>query len=200
MRRANVYLIVIATVTVIAVLFVVNVGGRLSAATVDPQDQLAQDQFVTDQAQMDTAGTGNPRCKSIHGDLVEMQSTTGCKPEHPSCFLGEVDANHGLRGNTYFRGDPGSIPFPPTSLPGFRAYTGNFEYITPHGTLFMKEMGMVQPFTTTDPLSGLVNAYQRVVSGTDEFENATGYLFVAGSNRNGRVVTTLHGVICKAPR
>ena len=158
--------------TVVAGLFAVNVG--------------AQDQAAA------------ARCKAVHGDLVEAPSTTGCKPEHTSCFLGEVDANHGLRGTTYFRGDAGSVAFPP-GAPTFRAYTGNFEYITQHGTLVMKEVGMTEPFTASNPLSGVVNAYQRVVSGTGEFEGATGYLFVSGFNRNQRVVTKLYGEICKPP-
>ena len=34
------------------------------------------------------------------------------------------------------------------------------------------------------------------MSGTGEFEGATGYLFVSGFNRNQRVVTTAHGEIC----
>ena len=58
---------------------------------------------------------------------------------------------------------------------------------------------MTEPFTASNPLTGVVNAYQRVVSGTDEFEGATGYLFVSGFNRNQRVVTKLYGAICKQP-
>jgi hypothetical protein len=172
-------------VTVVVGLLAVNAG------VVKAQDVPAQDLSVQD-------ASGSPRCKKIHGDLLEHPSTTGCKPEHTSCFLGEVDANHGLRGTTYFKGDPGSVAFPPTG-PNFRAYTGNFEYITPRGTLIMKEMGMTEPFTASNPQSGVVNAYQRVVGGTDDFEGATGYLFVSGFNRNQQVVTTLHGEICKAP-
>jgi hypothetical protein len=181
MRRVNVYMVT----TVLAGLLTVNVGFGAQEAPL--QDQEVQD------------GSGAPRCKQIHGDLVEAPSTTGCKPEHTSCFLGEVDANHGLRGTTYFKGDPGAVVFPPTA-PTFRAYTGNFEYITARGTLVMKEMGMTEPFTASNPQSGVVNAYQRIVGGTEDFEGATGYLFVSGFNRNQRVVTTLHGEICKAPR
>lgn len=172
MRRMNSCMVT----TVMAGLLAVNVGA---------QDVPAQDVAAA------------ARCKRIHGDLVEAPSTVGCKPEHSSCFLGEVDANHGLRGTTYFKGDPGAVVFPPTA-PTFRAYTGNFEYITAHGTLTMKEMGMTEPFNASNPQSGVVNAYQRIVAGTGEFEGATGYLFVSGFNRNQRVVTTLHGEICKA--
>lgn len=142
--------------------------------------------------------SGDLRCKRVHGDLVEVQSTTECRPGHTSCFLGEVDGNHGLRGTTYFHGEQGAA-FPP-SAPTFRSYVGSFDYITQNGSLLMKEMGLTEPFTATNPESGVVNAYQRVVSGTEEFEGATGYLFVSGFNRNQRVVTTFHGVICTPRR
>jgi hypothetical protein len=187
MHRAKFSAIAIATV--MAGLLAVNAGAQ-EAPAVDVSAQSAQDASGQ-------GGSREPRCKRIHGDLLEAPATVGCKPEHTSCFLGEVDANHGLRGTTYFKGDPGAVLFPPTA-PTFRAYTGNFEYTTAHGTLIMKEMGMTEPFTASNPQSGVVNAYQRVVDGTGEFEGATGYLFVSGFNRNQRVVTTLHGEICKA--
>ena len=176
---------------------VVTVMAGLIAGSAWAQEVPAPEASMQDGAALD--GSGSPRCKRIHGDLVEAPSTTGCKPEHPSCFLGEVDANHGLRGTTYFRGDAGSSFTYPTA-PTFRGYTGNFEYTTPRGTLIMKEMGTTEPFNASNPQSGVVNAYQRIVEGTGEFEGATGYLFVSGFNRNQRVVTTLHGEICKAPR
>jgi hypothetical protein len=173
-----------AAATVMAGLLAVNaVNGW--AQDISTQDMAAQ------------GGSGEPRCKRIHGDLVEAPSTTGCKPEHPSCFLGEVDANHGLRGTTYFRGDAGSAFTYPTA-PTFRGYTGNFEYTTAHGMLVMKEVGSNEPSANNPAASGMVNAFQRIVSGTGDFEGATGYLFVSGFNNGGRVVTTLHGVICKA--
>ncbi len=136
----------------------------------------------------------SPICKPVHADLIEVQSTTQCKPGHPVCFLGEVDGNHGLRGTTYFRGEQGAL-FPP-SAPTFRSYVGTFEYTTPSGTLTMKEMGLTEPPNPSNPESGVVNAFQRIVAGTGEFEGATGYFFVSGFNRNQRVVTTLHGEIC----
>jgi hypothetical protein len=133
-------------------------------------------------------------CKQVHADLVETRSTTECKPGHPVCFLGEVDGNHGLRGTTYFRGEQGAL-FPP-SAPTFRSYVGSFEYTTATGTLAMREMGLTEPPDASNPESGVVNAFQRIVSGTGEFEGATGYLFVSGFNRNQRIVTTVHGEIC----
>src|SRR5829696_6281262 len=118
-------------------------------------------------------------CKPVHADLIENRVTVGCKPDHPFCFLGEVDGNHGLRGTTYFKGDV-SAAFPSTA-PTFRSYVGTFEYITDHGTLTMREMGMTDP-PTSNPESGAVTAYQKIVGATGDFTGATGYLFVSGFN------------------
>jgi hypothetical protein len=136
-------------------------------------------------------------CKAVHADLVEVRSTVGCKPQDSSCFLGEVDGNHGLRGTTYFKGEK-SAPFPSTA-PTFRSYVGSFEYTTAHGTLTMREMGLTDP-PTDNPESGVVTAYQKIVGATGEFAGATGYLFVSGFNRNQRVVTRVRGEICMPPR
>jgi hypothetical protein len=141
------------------------------------------------------AQEAGPVCKAVHADLVEARSTTGCKPEHSSCFLGEVDGNHGLRGTTYFRGEEGAL-FPP-GAPTFRSYVGTFEYTTPSGTLTMREMGLTEPPDASNPESGVVNAFQRIVSGTGEYAGATGYLFVSGFNRNQRIVTNVYGEICR---
>ena len=54
------------------------------------------------------------------------------------------------------------------------------EYTTSSGTLTMREMGLTEPPNTSNPESGVVNAFQRIVSGTGEFAGATGYLFVSG--------------------
>jgi hypothetical protein len=137
-----------------------------------------------------------PTCKAVHATLTEARATVGCKPEHDSCFLGEVDGNHGLRGTTYFRGEASA--FFPSGAPTFRSYVGTFEYTTPTGTLTMREMGLSEPSLNTTPEGGVVNAFQRIVGGTGEFAGATGYLFVSGFNRSGQVATTVHGEICRA--
>jgi hypothetical protein len=133
-------------------------------------------------------------CKAIHADLVEALSTTGCKPGHTSCFLGEVDGNHGLRGTTYFKGEASALF--PAGAPTFRSYVGDFEYTTARGTLIMREMGLSEPSSNPTPQGGPVNAFQRIVGGTDDFAEATGYLFVSGFNRSGHVVTFVNGEIC----
>jgi hypothetical protein len=140
------------------------------------------------------ADGAEPKCKPIHADLVEHRSTTGCRPGHAACFLGEVDGNHGLRGTTYFRADS-SAPGPSTS-PGFIIYSGPFEYTTANGTLTLRETG-VSNQTQGLPESGAVTAFQLVVGGTGEWSGATGHLFVSGFNANRQVVTTtITGQLC----
>jgi hypothetical protein len=133
------------------------------------------------------------RCKAVHADLVEDGGTVGCKPGHPDCYLGEVDGNHGLRGTTYFRAD--SLAAGPRTSPGFISYSGQFEYTTGRGTIITRETGVFDT-TTGRPSSGAVTAYQQIVSGTGDFQGATGYFFVSGYNRNLHVVTKVTGEIC----
>ena len=135
-----------------------------------------------------------PKCKNIHADLAEDRSTTGCKPGHAVCFLGEVDGNHGLRGTTYFRGDS-SAAGPSTGLQGFVSYSGVFEYTTDRGTLVTRETGVTNTSTGL-PQSGAVTAYQQIQEATGEFAGATGYFFVSGFNSGGHVVTKVSGQVC----
>lgn len=136
----------------------------------------------------------DPTCKSIHADLVENRSTTGCKPGHAVCFLGEVDGNHGLRGTTYFKGDS-SAAGPSTGLAGFVSYSGVFEYTTDRGTLVTRETGVTNTSTGL-PQSGAVTAYQQIQDATGEFAGATGFFFVSGRSASGHVVTQVTGEIC----
>ena len=166
-----------AVVLVVVGLFGTAAGARQSAVA-----------FSTDHED------GSLKCQSVRGTLVELRSTTECRPGHAVCFLGELEANHGFRGTTYFRGEQGAV-FPP-SAPTFRSYVGSFDYITARGTLSMREFGLTDPPDPNNPESGVVNAYQRVVSGTGRFEGATGYMFVSGFNRNQRIETIVNGRIC----
>ncbi|MGH9160527.1 MAG: hypothetical protein ACRD2X_11165 [Vicinamibacteraceae bacterium] len=136
--------------------------------------------------------TDRSTCKAIHAVMLEEQ-TTACKPEHDSCFVGEVAGNHGLRGTTYFRADGGGSP--PTTSPDFSPYSGEFEYHTSRGTLIMRETGIVN--TTQGNLeSGAVTAFQKIVDATGDWEGTTGYFFVNGFSREGHVETRVSGQVC----
>ena len=134
------------------------------------------------------ATAGN--CKKIHADLDEIQSTQGCNPGLTSCFLGEVDGNHGLRGVTHFAADSAVSTRPATS-PNFLIYSGPFEYRTRRGNITVRETGV-----TTRGSEGVVTAYQEIVSGTGEFAGATGHFFVSGHKTGGTVETFVNGEIC----
>src|SRR5699024_2428011 len=116
-------------------------------------------------------------------------STTQCKPGHPTCFIGEVDGNHGLRGTTYFKADPEAVRIP--ASPEFLGYSGVFEYTTDRGTLVARESGV------TSTAQQAVTAHQRIVEATGEYAGATGYFFVSGLNTGDRVTTTVSGEICR---
>lgn len=134
-----------------------------------------------------TAHAGN--CKKIHADLDEIQSTTGCNAGLASCFLGEVDGNHGLRGTTHFAADSARVG--PATSPTFVSYSGPFEYRTGRGTITVRETGV----TTSGP-EGVVTAYQQIVSGTGDFEGATGHFFVSGHKTGGTIDTFVNGEVC----
>jgi hypothetical protein len=138
----------------------------------------------------DTSRSG---CKRIRAVLVEDLATEGCNAPHTSCFLGEVKGNHGFRGTTHFKGDSGAAG--PALSPGFRSYTGLFEYRTNRGTIFTRETGVVN-VTTGNPESGAVTAYQKILEATGDLTGVTGYLFVSGFSLNQHVETIVNGEIC----
>lgn len=125
------------------------------------------------------------KCKDIHAEMTEIRVTTGCDAGEPSCFLGEVDGNHGFRGTTHFRANSGGTPA--SGSPEWSPYAGAFRYELRDGTLTMVEAGLTG--------KGQVLAHHEVVSGTGRYEGATGNLFVFGTT--GAVVTTqITGTIC----
>ena len=128
-------------------------------------------------------------CKSIHADLTEVSATNGCNTGLTSCFLGEVDGNHGLRGTTHFAAD--SARAGPATSPSFISYSGPFEYRTASGTLTMRETGV-----TTNNSEGVVTAYQEIVQGTGLYAGASGHLFVSGHKSGGMITTFVKGEIC----
>ena len=138
-------------------------------------------------------GSGNllarASCKSVHAVMTESRSTTECRPGHSSCFLGEVDGNHGLRGTTYFRAD--SVGTPPPASPTFTPYAGAFEYTTSRGVITTRETGV------SSGTEGHVTAFQRITSATGEFAGVTGFFYVSGRVGGGQVVTKVSGELCE---
>ena len=131
------------------------------------------------------AAFASEQCKSIHADMTEVRVTTGCDAGEPSCFLGEVDGNHGFRGTSHFRADSSGTAAP--TSPQWTPYSGAFRYELRDGTLLMREAGITG--------TGRVIAHHAVVSGTGSYEGATGELFVFGTT--GPVVTTeITGTLC----
>ncbi|RPE75519.1 hypothetical protein [Vulcaniibacterium tengchongense] len=128
-------------------------------------------------------------CKQVHAEMTEVESTSGCNPGLASCFLGEVEGNHGLRGTTHFAAD--SARAGPSTSPGFISYSGPFEYRTAGGTLVMRETGV-----TTNGPEGVVTAYQQIVGATGKYAGASGHFFVSGHKSGGMVATFVNGEIC----
>ena len=130
------------------------------------------------------AGNG-PDCKAIHADMTEVRFTSGCDAGEPSCFLGEVQGNHGFSGTTHFRATNGGTPAP--DAPQFSPYAGNFRYELRDGNLIAKEAGLTG--------AGRVTAMHTITGGTGAYEGATGFLYVFGTT--GAVVTTeVTGTVC----
>lgn len=130
-------------------------------------------------------------CKKIHGTIVDVQVTEGCTSPNRFCAEGTVTANHGLNGTTYFTMD-GAVRGPATA-PGSIATSGILVYTTDGGTLTVRESG----------LSGLresdqayFTAFQQAVSGTGEYEGATGHLWVLGQAFPDRFEAGIRGEIC----
>jgi hypothetical protein len=134
-----------------------------------------------------------PKCRTIHADLVEDGGTVGCKPEHPDCFLGVVDGNHGVRGTTYFRSD--SAAAGPSTSPSFISYSGVFEYSLQGGTIVARETGVFDR-TIGGPSSGVLTAHHQILSATGDWAGATGHFFVSGFRTGQHVETQLTGVVC----
>lgn len=129
----------------------------------------------------------DPVCKAIHADMTEVRFTTGCDAGEPSCFLGEVQGNHGFIGTTHFRAT--SVGVAPVDGAEFTPYAGGFRYELQDGDLFIREAGLTG--------AGRVTAHHTITGGTGAYVGAIGTLYVFGTT--GPVVTTeVVGTLCTA--
>jgi hypothetical protein len=142
-----------------------------------------------------TASLASPaladECKKIQGTIIDAQVTEGCTSPNKFCAAGAVTGNHGLNGTTYFVMD-GAVRGPATA-PGSLATSGILIYTTDRGTLTVRESGL-SGLRESD--TGYFTAFQQVVSGTGEYEGATGHLWVLGTARENDFSSEIQGVIC----
>ena len=131
-------------------------------------------------------------CKKIHGTIVDAQVTEGCTSPNRFCAAGTVTANQGLHGTTYFTMD-GAVRGPATA-PGSLATSGILVYTTEDGTLTVRESGLSG---LSESGQAYFTAFQQVVSGTGEYEGATGHLWVLGQAFPDRFEAGIRGEICR---
>lgn len=129
----------------------------------------------------------DPHCKKIHGSIVDAQVTEGCTSPSGFCAAGVVKANHGLNGTTYFRMDGAARG--PATLPGSISTSGIFVYTTDTGTLTVRESGLAG-------IGDNFPALQQVLSGTGDYEGATGHFWVLGHSEGTYFDSGLIGELC----
>jgi hypothetical protein len=145
-----------------------------------------------------TADRHHAHCEAVSGELVEDPGgAPNCPTDHPGCFIGGIDG-HNLDATTLFFGEGGAA-VPPAS-PGWFSYSGVTTYTTRHGSFTTRETGVVnvdaipaaQPDGATASLSMEV-----ITSGTGDYADASGYIFVNGfADDNRHVVSEISGRIC----
>ena len=130
-------------------------------------------------------------CKKIHARILDAQVTEGCTSPNRFCAAGTVSGNHGLNGTTYFVMD-GAVRGPATA-PGSLATSGILVFTTDRGTLTVRESGLSG---LSESGAGYFTAFQQVLSGTGEYEGATGHLWVLGQVVENGFDSEVRGVIC----
>jgi hypothetical protein len=137
------------------------------------------------------------RCKAVHAEVQEVQTTENCMSPLNFCTKGTIDGNHGLDGTTFFSVEGGAAT-PPTS-PGIRSYSGVFTITTELGELVLRETGVTYP-RPGNPEGGVLSSIIEVKSGTGRYEGATGIMFFHGKSLNGVFDVKLTGTLCTAKR
>ncbi|MEO8553077.1 MAG: hypothetical protein ABI678_24055 [Kofleriaceae bacterium] len=138
------------------------------------------------------------RCEIVDGKLAEDPAgAANCPTGHPGCFRGEIHGR-GLHAATLFYGDGAGTP--PVNSPDFIPYTGITTYTTNHGSFVTRESGhysTVEIAEAPEGGDGASFSIEIITSGTGEFANATGYLYVTGFvNNASHVSSTVTGKIC----
>ncbi|HEV7556849.1 MAG TPA: hypothetical protein VGO00_15390 [Kofleriaceae bacterium] len=138
-------------------------------------------------------------CEAVSGELVEDPAgAANCPTGHPGCFTGGIDG-HNLHATTLFFGE-GAEAAPPSS-PNWFSYSGVTTYTTHHGSFTTRETGLVNAdaIPGAEPDGATASLSMEVItSGTGEYADASGYIFVNGfSDDNAHVVSEISGRICR---
>lgn len=140
----------------------------------------------------------HPHCQIVDGQLAEDPGgAANCPAGHPGCFIGAIHGR-GLHATTQFYGDGAGTP--PANSPDFIPYTGITTYTTDHGSFTTRESGHYSTVEIADAPEegdGASFSIEVIKSGTGEFANATGYLYVTGFIDNAaHVSSSVTGKIC----
>jgi len=131
-------------------------------------------------------------CKSFRAVIVDAQTTAGCTSPRGFCAAGTVDGIHGFRGTTFFTLD--GVVAGPATAPGTIATSGVLVYTTARGTLTVRESGMSN---LVIPSGNFFTAFQQVLSGTGDYADATGRMYVLGQNLGDHFEAEVTGELCR---
>ncbi|MET9315724.1 hypothetical protein ABZX12_28240 [Kribbella sp. NPDC003505] len=136
-----------------------------------------------------------PRCQVVDATISDKVVTEGCPPGVPVCVAGTVSGKHHFDGTTVFvLGSRGEAP--PTA-PDQRPVSGTLTYTFADGstlTALETSIGNVNTQTGTGHAGGT----QQFTGGTDRYEGATGFAYLAQHFETDHFVTRIRGEVCRA--
>ena len=131
-------------------------------------------------------GTDN-RCVDVQAAITTTYSTNpSCTSPVGICTAGNV-ASPGLTGTTWYT----ALSAQPSSPPGLVSYAGDLVITTPHGTVTLRDVGLL------NSSSGRYSEMQEVTSGTGAYLATTGMLISQGVATATGFEGTLTGSLCE---
>lgn len=141
-----------------------------------------------------SATADDGRCITVGGELEEDPGGANCPADHPSCFMGAIDG-HRLEATTLFFAE--SAAAGPSTSPNWFSYSGVTTYTMEHGSITTRETGLGTTVPIPEATGRASLSLEVITSGTGDFANATGYLFVNGFvDPNKHVSSLVMGKIC----
>jgi hypothetical protein len=133
------------------------------------------------------------KCKQVHAELVERQTTTGCTSPRNFCASGTIRGNRGLNGTTFFSVESSAAG--PSTSPGGVSYSGIFDITTPDGTLKLRETG-VSYGRAGNLAGGIFASFAEILEGTGRYGGATGDVWFSGRIIEGTFLVKMRGELC----